>query len=502
MDSGARAREGTRRILQNHGAEGARCLLTGFYQAFFFVFLSGYLLGSLPWLEVARRLRRRLPRPWNARLRPIGDREVAVVLLLGETAQGLAAALLALTVTGSAVGIALGGLAAVVGSQWPAFGRLRRVPFHYLPLGRYALKIDRALLVTAGVLLVAEPVAACALALFWAVALLLTRYAPLGSALAALSLPVFLWRLTGYDLWVLFGMATAVISVYQQIPYLLRARSGWEPALLGPGLRPVRQVLSHRQSRRLTLAVRGAFLAAAAGLLALALFSRYASQGLGSAAGAFRRGNPDLPYVALTFDDGPDPRYTPEVLRILREKEVSATFFLVGSHAGRHPALVRRIQEEGHEIGSHTFSHRNLFLANPGLVREEVLRAEETLRRITGQRPRLFRPPRGLYDRNLVSFLAERRYTMVLWSVSSRDWVEISPRLIARNVLGPVRGGDILLFHDSGAIITSEGGNRTSMLRALPYVIDRLKAEGFRFVTVSQLLVISGLTSGGTPAIP
>jgi peptidoglycan/xylan/chitin deacetylase (PgdA/CDA1 family)/glycerol-3-phosphate acyltransferase PlsY len=470
----------------------------GFYQAFLFIVVAGFLLGSLPWLDVARALRRRWRPPrWQRRTsRRLSDRQVALVLLFGELLQGVVVALLSLAVTGSAVGVALGGLAALAGSQWPAFARVQRVPFHYLRLGQLTVKIDRSLLLTIGVLAVAVPLAAVALAAFWAAALTLTRYSPVGAVLTAGALPALLWRLTGYDLWVLFGLVVGTTAVYQEIPYLLRTRRGQEPALLPSDPPPPRLVVPHRKSRRMTLTARLALLSASAAVLALVVLNRYVYHGFGAQVDIFRRGNPHLPYLALTFDDGPDPRYTPEVLRILRQEEVPATFFLVGVHAQRYPALVRRIQQEGHEIGSHSYSHRNLFLLNPAALEREVVRAEEVLQQVTGDRPRLFRPPRGLYDPNLRRLLADRRYTVVLWSVSSRDWVEVSSRLIARNVLGSVDGGDILLFHDSGAILASSGGDRRHMLQALPYIIQRLKAEGFRFVTAGQLLVISGLTAG------
>ncbi|MGE5554451.1 MAG: glycerol-3-phosphate acyltransferase [Betaproteobacteria bacterium] len=476
--------------------------MIGFYQAFLFILGAGFLIGSLPWLDVARALRNRLrPRLWRVGpARPLSDRQIALALLLGEFLQGVAMALLALAVAGSAVGVALGGLASIVASQWPVFGRLQRVPFHYLRLGQVTIKLDRSLIVALGVLVVVAPAAAASLAAFWAIALLLTRYSPVSAVLTAVALPILLWRLTGYDLWALFGLAVATIAIYQEIPYLIRARRGQEPSLLPSDLRPPRLAVPHRQSRRMTLTARLAFLGAALLVLVVVVLNRYVYHGFETQAGAFRHGNPHLPYIALTFDDGPDPRHTPEVLRILRKEEVPATFFLVGAHAQRYPDLVRQIQQGGHEIGSHTYSHRNLFLLNHAAVEQEVVRAEQVLQDITGDRPRLFRPPRGLYDGNLRRILADRRYTMVLWSVSSRDWVEVSPRIIARNVLSAVHGGDILLFHDSGAIISAQGGDRRHMLQALPYIIRRLKAEGFRFVTVGQLLVIAGLTTGESPS--
>lgn len=478
--------------------------MVGFYQAFLFTAAAGFLLGALPWLEVSRACRaglRHRKRSVPAGSVPSSEQRIALWLVAGEFLQGVTVALLALAATGSAVGVALGGLAAIAGSRSPLFGRLPAVPFHHLRLGPFTVRLDRTLTFTAGVLTVMLPEAALMLWVLWSLALVFTRYSPVSAVLTAFALPVLLWRMTGYDLWALFGGAVAIVTVYQEIPYLLRTRRGQEPSLLATDLQLPRTPVPHRQSRRTTLAARVGFLGAAAVLVVAAALNRYVYQGFGPQVDIFRRGNPALPYVALTFDDGPDPRYTPEVLRILAQEDVPATFFLVGAHAARCPELVRRIQREGHEIGSHTYSHRNLFLLKPAAIAQEVERAEEVLVRLTGERPHLFRPPRGLCDANLRRILAERHYTTVLWSVSSRDWVEASPRLIARNVLGPVRGGDILLFHDSGAILASSGGDRRHMLQALPYIIQRLKAEGFRFVTVSQLLVISGLTSGTEPSL-
>jgi peptidoglycan/xylan/chitin deacetylase (PgdA/CDA1 family) len=459
--------------------------MSGFYQAFLFLGTAGFLLGSLPWWEVARALRstwcRLHPKKAGSWSQAGGRSETAVslILVVGELAVGAAVAVLALAVTGSAVGVVLAGLAAIAGSQWPAFGRLHRPPFHYLRLGPATIRVDRSLLLTTGLLAATLPLAALTLATLFSLALLVTRRPPLSAILAALTLPPLLWRVTGYDLWALFGGAVALMAVYREIPYLLRT----------PGA-------SHRQSRRTASLARVAFLTLATACLTLALLNRWVYRGFGAQLDVFRHGNPHLPYVALTFDDGPDPRYTPQVLRILQSEQVPATFFLVGAHAERYPGLVRRIQREGHEIGSHTYSHRNLFLLPERTTEQEVARAEAVLTRLTGARPHLFRPPRGLYDGGVRRLLQAHRYTVVLWSVSSRDWAEVSPRLIAANVLGPVRGGDILLFHDSGAILASQGGNRQHMLQALPYVIGRLKAEGFQFVTVSQLQFITALTAG------
>jgi peptidoglycan/xylan/chitin deacetylase (PgdA/CDA1 family) len=216
----------------------------------------------------------------------------------------------------------------------------------------------------------------------------------------------------------------------------------------------------------------------------------------------FRVGNRDLPFIALTFDDGPDPLYTPRILDILKEKEVPATFFLIGRHARQYPDIVRRMAEEGHDIGNHTHSHRNLYGLDEPNTWSEIAQADEIISDIIDSKIYLFRPPRGMYTQATIKFAHELQYTTVLWSISSRDWAEISTGNVARNILRNTKGGDILLFHDSGSIIGTSGGYRYNTVNALPSIIDGLRAQGFHFVTVSQLMMIAGLTEGDNELLP
>ena len=230
-------------------------------------------------------------------------------------------------------------------------------------------------------------------------------------------------------------------------------------------------------------------------LLVFAFFlNRYVYRGFGLQVESFRKGPPEANVVAITFDDGPDPRFTPAILQILAEEEVKATFFMVGKHVEKHPHLARQVADAGHEIGNHTYSHANLFQTPPGHAAQEIERGEEAIFKATGQRPSLFRPPRGLYEPKLLEETKEKGYTVVLWSLSSKDWLEMRPVDITQTILQNVGPGDILLFHDSGNLIRAEGGERLPTVRSLRAVISGLKEKGYDFVTVTELLILSGLS--------
>jgi peptidoglycan/xylan/chitin deacetylase (PgdA/CDA1 family) len=226
----------------------------------------------------------------------------------------------------------------------------------------------------------------------------------------------------------------------------------------------------------------------------LVFFNRYVYKGFGMQLDMIRNGPREYMYVALTFDDGPDPVYTPKILDILAEKDVSATFFLVGNHASKHPSIVERIYAEGHSIGNHTNSHRSLVPLSKAATYGEIMMAEEAIEAITGEKPTLFRPPRGVYSKYARELLMEKRYTIVLWDVSSQDWEETRHTDIVNNVLKRVQPGSIILFHDSGNIISSSGGNRSNTVKALPIIIDRLMERGYSFLTIDEMIILKGLS--------
>ena len=195
----------------------------------------------------------------------------------------------------------------------------------------------------------------------------------------------------------------------------------------------------------------------------------------------------------MTFDDGPDSIFTSEILDILKEKDVIATFFLIGKNVENEPEVARRIVEEGHLLGSHTYSHKSLVPLSAKKTYNEIKQAEKAIEDATGIRPTLFRPPRGVYSNYARGLLKEERYTMVLWNLSAVDWAELAPKKIVANVVNRVEPGSIILLHDSGDLITYRGGDRRSTVTALPEIIDKLRAQGYEFVTIDQMIFLSEL---------
>lgn len=190
--------------------------------------------------------------------------------------------------------------------------------------------------------------------------------------------------------------------------------------------------------------------------------------------------------VALTFDDGPDGRYTPEVLAVLREYDVPATFFLLGQNAARHPELVRRLAQEGHQLGNHTYHHMDLLKASRAEVDAEMDRTSELIRQAAGVSPTVFRPPHGFRDAAVVRAAAKRGMRVVDWSVMSWDWEPVSADSIVARTLEQVRPGAIILLHDGEGL--NDKADRTQTVAALRRIIPALREQGYRFVTVEELL--------------
>lgn len=184
--------------------------------------------------------------------------------------------------------------------------------------------------------------------------------------------------------------------------------------------------------------------------------------------------------IALTFDDGPSDRYTAEILDILREYDVKATFFVIGKNVEAHPDLLRRTAYEGHEIGNHTYSHPHLKAIDEAKLSEEVTRAAALLQEVAGIRTSLFRPPEGIITPAVTAAAEKGGYRTVLWSIDTMDWALNPASKIVQTVKREASDGDIVLFHDWVA-----GDSPTPA--ALRQIIPWLKAEGFTFVKVSEL---------------
>ncbi len=185
--------------------------------------------------------------------------------------------------------------------------------------------------------------------------------------------------------------------------------------------------------------------------------------------------------IAITFDDGPHPKKTAEILDLLAEYSARATFFVVGENAKYYPDLIMREAAEGHEIGNHTYHHRAMRKCREGEGKCEITAASDMIKSITGKSPVLFRPPEGSYSSSTVELARACGCDVVLWNVDTRDWALSKTDEIVANVKKNVRDGSIILFHD----FTRDGAHTLDALKILlPYLIS----EGYEFVTVSELI--------------
>jgi peptidoglycan-N-acetylglucosamine deacetylase len=188
--------------------------------------------------------------------------------------------------------------------------------------------------------------------------------------------------------------------------------------------------------------------------------------------------------IALTFDDGPDPAFTPRVLEMLGARGVRATFFLVGERAARAPATVRAIAAAGHEVASHGWSHRSLWLCGPARTDAEVGRARAALSELTGRAPALFRPPWGMVNAALFGALRRHHQRCVFWSLQPEGLRPAPAAAQVAHVLRRAHPGAIVDLHDAEG--TAEAPAR--LCAALPAMLDGLAEAGYGFGTVSELL--------------
>ncbi len=192
--------------------------------------------------------------------------------------------------------------------------------------------------------------------------------------------------------------------------------------------------------------------------------------------------------VVLTFDDGPNLRFTPQILHILRKKGVRAHFFFIGRNVEKYPEIARQAVEDGHIIGNHTYQHNGLYLLSAKQMKEELQRCNEVIEEVCGVVPKYFRPPRGLYNRNLLKVCGQLGMKMVLWSKSSVDWhPRIRAKVICKRVVRRISPGDILLFHDGGNLLGPDGGNRLTTVRSLPLIIEVIRSKGLDFTTLDRV---------------
>jgi len=192
--------------------------------------------------------------------------------------------------------------------------------------------------------------------------------------------------------------------------------------------------------------------------------------------------------VALTFDDGPSDIWTPKILDELKKAGAKATFFMLGEHVEKYPEVARRVAQEGHDIGNHTYEHGALLYFTKEELKETIEKTERIIKEATGVTTKYFRPPKAWLSKREKIKIKEMGYEIILWSLNSKDWVNFDDKYIIRYIMRNVQPGDIILFHDSGGFFAKEGGNRYETVLTIPRLIEKLKEKGYKCVTITELL--------------
>ncbi|HEY6793596.1 MAG TPA: polysaccharide deacetylase family protein [Kineosporiaceae bacterium] len=206
--------------------------------------------------------------------------------------------------------------------------------------------------------------------------------------------------------------------------------------------------------------------------------------------------------VALTFDDGPTEQFTGHLLDLLAGAGVRATFFVIGALAERHPDLLRRVRDAGHELGNHTYDHYSAAVRDRDQVREAVLRGSDVIERVTGARPRWLRPPRGEVTTATLLAAREAGLDLALWSVARGDAADADGAGVLRHLTTALHPGAVVDLHDGIGRSSFSGSpdgdlliRRRAELGVLPQALGRWQADGYRFAALSELIP-------GTPGIP
>jgi peptidoglycan/xylan/chitin deacetylase (PgdA/CDA1 family) len=186
--------------------------------------------------------------------------------------------------------------------------------------------------------------------------------------------------------------------------------------------------------------------------------------------------------IALTFDDGPDEKFTPVVLNILDKYNIKATFFVTGQAVEAHPDLVKKAVDKGHEIENHTYSHPEFDQISIGKVNQEIIRGGSIIENIAGKRPQYFRPPKGYYKADILYLAAIHRYSVVLWTICVENSSCPTANSMAQRIIDAAEPGIIILAHDGRL-------DRSRTMDALPLIIEGYQKKGYRFVTVDELMV-------------
>lgn len=198
-----------------------------------------------------------------------------------------------------------------------------------------------------------------------------------------------------------------------------------------------------------------------------------------------KKGNDSEKVIALTFDDGPDEVFTPQVLDILKKNDVKATFFVVGEKVEYNKELLKRQYDEGHEIGNHTFSHINVAKSSYDKIEKEITDTQNAVKNVIGVEPKVFRPPYRAMSKSVCDIIVSKRMNIILWSnLDPRDWSNPGVASIINTILTKVQNGNIILLHD----YNNKRNDKSQTIQALEVVIPKLKEKGYKFVTISELI--------------
>lgn len=191
--------------------------------------------------------------------------------------------------------------------------------------------------------------------------------------------------------------------------------------------------------------------------------------------------NVDGPYIAITFDDGPSAKLTPQLLDMLKERGIKATFFMVGQNVAEYPAIVKRMVDEGHEVANHSWSHPALTKLSADAFRKQIKDTNDAIEKASGVRPTVMRPPYGATNANLDKILnTQFGLKVIIWDVDPLDWKFRNAERVASQIINGTKPGSIILAHDIHA----------TTVAAMPKVFDTLLAKGYKFVTVSELIAM------------
>jgi peptidoglycan/xylan/chitin deacetylase (PgdA/CDA1 family) len=193
-------------------------------------------------------------------------------------------------------------------------------------------------------------------------------------------------------------------------------------------------------------------------------------------------GSKDLPEIALTFDDGPNSKYTPKILDILRDNDVKATFFVLGKFIENNKDILTREADEGHIIGNHTFTHAKGTITDIKKINRELVKTDKLITEFSGENVKYFRPPFGFENWRFLTEAELMDYTVVLWSLDVGDWnKKKTEKEITSKIFKLAKNGSIILLHDGGT-------SREAVINSLPVIIKGLKSRGYKFVTIDEMI--------------